>query len=181
MTRRISKRIVVLLLLLAFILIAPVSTLADTLYVPVVRQAKSNWCWAACAEMVGRYEESGSTRSQWDVVMHVKGTSDNVVGTAEETALGAAFVCYNVSSFVATHRAFNEADIQDTINRAGNPLVVGIVWGGIGGGHMMVVDGYDSGQVRVIDPADGSTRWMSYQTLLYYQGGYYLETVCSNY
>ncbi len=184
MTRNSSKRSVVLLLLLALVLITPISASADTLNVRAVKQAKSNWCWAACAEMLGCYEEPGSTRSQWDVVMHVTGSTDNVPGSAEDAAVGAAFVCYNTSSFAATHRAFSKAAIKNMIDNTGNPLIVGIVWVDRDGypvaGHMMVIAGYDDGQVMIIDPWDRSTRWMDYQDLLYFEGGYYLDTVCSN-
>lgn len=45
----------------------------QTLGVNLVRQAKSNWCWAACIEMSASY--LGYTdHDQWDIVNHVKGT-----------------------------------------------------------------------------------------------------------
>ena len=43
----------------------------DMLDVTFVHQAKSQWCWAACAEMVGKYLYPQSDRDQWDVVDEV--------------------------------------------------------------------------------------------------------------
>lgn len=59
-----KRRKVLVLLILSFLLVfgcfteSNASAGASFLGVQRVRQAKSNWCWAATAEMVGAYEVS---------------------------------------------------------------------------------------------------------------------------
>ena len=42
-------------------------------------QAKSNWCWVACAEMIGRYY--GYTNSQSEICRRTIGNTDNEIAT----------------------------------------------------------------------------------------------------
>lgn len=65
---------------------------SKVLAVKSVQQAKSNWCWAACAEMAGKYVYAYSIRDQWDVVDYVKtgctGSYPNEAGTLRESEKG---------------------------------------------------------------------------------------------
>ena len=85
-----SKVIIAFLLMLLLItqLTSPVSALIqyDGVSVTPIQQAKRYWCWAACAEMVGKYFKPDTSKTQWDVVRATKGTEDepypDVSGTA---------------------------------------------------------------------------------------------------
>lgn len=58
---------------------------------PVV-QAKSNWCWAACAEMCGKSVNPNSTLTQYDVVQYVKGGQYNLTANWEELLIACRYV-----------------------------------------------------------------------------------------
>ena len=44
---------------------------------PRIVQEKTNWCWAACAEMMGKYFNKNSTINQWSIVRTVIGDEKN--------------------------------------------------------------------------------------------------------
>jgi hypothetical protein len=83
-------------------------------YCPVaaVTQDKSNWCWAACAEMTGNFRLDylypsfhgvhNPTWTQWDVVYNEYGSYVNLTGSLGQTRNGIRFVGYYQFP-VATH------------------------------------------------------------------------------
>ncbi len=44
---------------------------------PRIVKEKENWCWAACAEMMGKYFNKNSTINQWSIVRTVIGDEKN--------------------------------------------------------------------------------------------------------
>lgn len=56
-----------------------------------VKQAKSNWCWAACSEMVGKHYNSASGQNQYSIVYHFNNNYDNVTATGAQTAAAATY------------------------------------------------------------------------------------------
>lgn len=90
--------------LVVFISIFPVTTTNasfqnEYVSVNIVKQAKTNWCWAASDEMAGRTMNRSSTRTQTDIVVFVKGKNINEGGTPSEGVKGANFACINNVTF----------------------------------------------------------------------------------
>ncbi len=75
----------------------------DFRYVQVtpVEQAKDNWCWAACAEMCGKTVARESTRTQYDIVAHLYGSSsyDGPSGNVFNIIDGCNYAAMNKKSF----------------------------------------------------------------------------------
>lgn len=65
---------------LFFALAIPAFAASKTLGVSEIDQNKTEWCWAACSEMIGKYYDSGSNRDQYDLVEYIKGNTDNQPG-----------------------------------------------------------------------------------------------------
>ncbi len=145
--------------------IAYSSEVHQTLVTPVV-QAKTLWCWAACAEMAGKYMYSSSNRSQYDVVNYLKGTpSDlypNVAGSISETATGASYITYNNHSFSSIGLPFSFDALHAALGNH-QPVLAGCTYLS-GGGHMVTiyrtVKAIDGGvtytYVSYYDPANGN-------------------------
>lgn len=78
--------------------------------IPIVKQAKSNWCWAASAEMFGKGVLSSSTRTQYDTVRYVKGSEVNETANASECLNACRYASSNVKplSFTSTRLSFSE-------------------------------------------------------------------------
>lgn len=60
---------------LFFALAIPAFAASKTLGVSEIDQNKTEWCWAACSEMIGKYYDSGSNRDQYDLVEYIKGNT----------------------------------------------------------------------------------------------------------
>lgn len=73
-----------LALVLATFFSLPAQAAMTELVVSKIQQTKSNWCWAAAAEMAGKYKYSSSTRTQSDVVAYSRSHDDSqtVISTA---------------------------------------------------------------------------------------------------
>lgn len=71
--------------------------------VPVVKQAQTQWCWAACAEMAGKNVYPSTDRTQYSAVQYVKGNDSNpypnVTGTAKDGAIGSQYISYDKKTF----------------------------------------------------------------------------------
>ena len=72
---------------------------STTVAVKPVKQAKSNWCWAACAEMCGKTIYDKSPRDQFDVVQFIKHSQDNVTGTGYDCIAACEYVACNLKTF----------------------------------------------------------------------------------
>lgn len=142
----------------------------ESVSVTAVIQAKSNWCWAACAQMAGRAMYPTSTRTQYSVVYYLKHTSSenypNVPGSISDSAIGSGYVTYNNVTFNSTASAWNFSQIATSLSN-GYPVQAGAGYysGGIRtGGHVVViyttqfidVTGTFEYYIDYLDPWDGS-------------------------
>ncbi len=129
-------------------------------------QEKSNWCWAACAKMVGKYY--GYNLSQSAICIYVKGSAVNEAASLSEVtkAIGYASKKIISQSGIAQSQAFS-------INiKANKPCVLRIGWNS-GGGHVYVISGiqegvpFDDTYLYMIDPISGnSSGYYAYSSLV---------------
>lgn len=126
-----------------------------------VEQANSNWCWAACAVMVGPYCIDYSI-SQSAVVKKTLGNYNNQSVDADLEEKADEYASDKKKNFKQEYNVdgrivFN--DMRDLIDD-NHPFVVRIIWINENerpiGGHSMVCIGYDQhfGSLELIDPSD---------------------------
>lgn len=88
--------IVISIISTSFIFSADATVQYTGVNVVSVKQARTNWCWAACAEVSGKNVYPGSTRTQYNVVTYIKGRSSiNEGGSISESAKGSQYVAYD--------------------------------------------------------------------------------------
>ncbi|MBR6514080.1 MAG: S-layer homology domain-containing protein [Clostridia bacterium] len=66
---------------------------------PVAQKSGFDWCWAACATMVGSYGVSYPPMAQELVVRYIKGYEFNDRGSNEEIKYGAEYASQNTKNF----------------------------------------------------------------------------------
>ena len=158
--RAMLKILCVLSLTIVLFFVNTIGAFAETKSLNITRQqqatGKTNWCWAACSEMIGKYYYS-SSRTQTSVVSYIKGSHlPNDIGTAPEIVSGIAYVAYNtVSASWGAVRTFTQ---HTTLLNAGKALTDRIQWSN-GTGHYVVVKGFastnTSATLTLIDPYFG--------------------------
>ena len=143
-----------------------------TVSVATVRQSKSKWCWAACAEMFGRAEYPSANRNQYTLVAMIKGsTLPNEGANAYETASACSLMTNGTKVFNVYGSSFSTNRITSNINN-GHPVIA--ITGPISALsdnelHDVLIYGYDvSGvyHVELIDPADGLRKKRTYNSLI---------------
>ena len=146
--------------------------------VPQIKQEQSNWCWAACAEMVFRYYDGAAAR-QCEFANELFGRTEccskpsspdcNKPCRKEDVSklYSSKHIC---STFVGSVVSFSK--LQSEID-ADRPVEVAYFWGDKGEtGHLVVVRGWrvDGKEefVYVNDPGDspGEDRIVAYSELL---------------
>jgi len=149
-----------LVIILSLIFAVSAQAAMTELVVTKITQAKTNWCWAAAAEMAGKYKYSSSTRTQTDAVIYKKGSSSvNEVGDVYETEDATEYITYDNYGLSATLPffpwSFNK--VKSSIDK-GYP-VIALVRGG-GTGHYYVIRGYDgsTNEIALNDPWDGTRK-----------------------
>lgn len=164
-------------LLVAFSSMMPISSASaasQTLGITKVSQAKSEWCWAACSEMVGKWGTS-SLLNQWDVVFSIKGSLvnpyPNVQGSISDMAQGCRYVSLG-TTFNYSNGALGPGDIKDQIFTYTRPFIAGINYylnGQKTGGHAVVIKGYNDYTINInyYDPGTGIDEWASYSSFIY--------------
>ena len=127
-------------------------------------QKKTNWCWAASASMVGRYNNP-TQKTQSDIVSNIKGSSlPNLSGNPADEMTGIKYVSngnkYGSFRDTITHRA----DISTVVQYIDNnkPFIInfssdtGILIDNTlrTSGHAYVCAGYDKkrGTIKIVDP-----------------------------
>lgn len=160
----------------ATIFVQPMET---ALSVTSVVQAKTYWCWAACAEMAGKQAYPTSDRTQWDVVEEVKGWLLNPhpdsSGDLDDSIEGSEFVTYGTKSFNKSYDDISWETLCD--NMASGKAVQAqagyyTASGARNGGHVVVIiECFVSGSatsvtrnIRYIDPGDGATYTCTYES-----------------
>lgn len=75
-----KKKVLVLFLVLTFMISTTVSISAESYRLWLashVQQAKSNWCWAACAQMMGEHYNMSGYKNQYQVAYQIQGNYDD--------------------------------------------------------------------------------------------------------
>ena len=91
------KRKIMGVVSVAFICVFSVTIICNAMLFAVssVTQEKTNWCWAACSEIVGRF--NGGNVSQDTIVRYIFGSSTiNSAATSSQTARAATYASDNV-------------------------------------------------------------------------------------
>ena len=122
-------------------------------------QLKSNWCWAACALMAGRYKVPSTMVNQNSIVQYIKGSStNNDPGSIYETESATEYVTNNTYTLSSTVIFFPLSFAQIKTSISNLYPVIALVRGS-GTGHYYVIRGYDEAystqEVYLIDPRDG--------------------------
>ena len=138
-----------------------------------VQQAKTNWCWAACAEMAGHYVDPETDKTQWAVVRYFKGTSTddfpNVPGNCYEIERAIEYVANNKVNYYVSGSALRCGDIYNEVV-VDDKAIVASMQPSSGTGHAILVYGirYACGvdYVRYIDPWEGESRMEVYSKLI---------------
>lgn len=139
-----------------------------SLSVPIKTQQYSNWCWAGCAEMVGKYINPGASRSQSAIVSYVKGHPINEGANVNETASASRYAShekkYFSSQFTLGGTNWSYSTIRSRID-ANTPVIMlaGRYSGATRiGGHFVVCYGYTQNTIynynliRYQDPSNGT-------------------------
>lgn len=161
--KKLAKRLTLclsLVLAISILWALPAQAAMTELVVTKIQQSKSNWCWAAAAEMAGKYKYSSSTRTQTDVVTKIKGSATvNEPGSIYETANSTEYVTYDNYGLSATLPLFrwNFSKVKTSIDN-GYPVIPLVNDGNTG--HYYVIRGYDpdTEEIAVNDPWDGSRK-----------------------
>lgn len=131
------------------VLAAPTSRI---LSITRYEQKKSNWCWAATAQMLGKYYNS--SKSQAKISEYVMGNSTNNSGATNTQVSKAIKYATGKNYTLATPLTYNE--IKSFIGNKSMPLGIRMVWSGVKG-HILVMSGYNNtgSKVTLVDPASG--------------------------
>jgi ABC-type bacteriocin/lantibiotic exporter with double-glycine peptidase domain len=127
------------------------------------KQEQTEWCWAACMNMVVTYDDATSALKQCTLANSAFGMTECCVAPSSSLCnLPLQIVRikseYEKYQYKSTHeeRSLSFLEIkQEIYNR--RPIECGILWTG-GGGHAVLITGYDSGDigdwVYIHDPYD---------------------------
>jgi len=140
-----------------FAVVVPAVANAVTLSVPLTAQAKSNWCWVTCAQMVIEYL-TGNHILQCNLVKVAFGTSDcpNDPGTFDDVKR--ALNHGGVTSGTVYSGAPTYDNLVTEIG-ASRPVIARWGWKSCNKtcGHMVVVRGYTTSTVIYLNPLDGGS------------------------
>lgn len=140
--------------------ISPRTTQSYMVSVTPVKQAKSNWCWAACAEMAGKQFNPKSTKSQTDVVRKFYGNSlPNQLGSLGDVCCGATYVGSDGSEVDGIYVLYDPMSFQALCySLQHNEAVIGVFDNSkTGVMHAMVLYG-----TQFIDDASGSQQKVNF-------------------
>jgi len=163
-----------------------------TLDVKQIKQEKSNWCWAACSEMAGRYICGYpflgiGYRSQSDIVKYVKGSTADLPGSLADSAKGSKYASKDKYTYYYESKVWSWSDLRGEIdNNRTVQLGAGYYENQIRrGGHMVILTGwtFNSSSNRYYiyynDPWDGTQQFCEYSAFLdgSFNGRKYDQTV----
>ena len=157
------KRTAVILLLVPVLLLGIVSKVQAlpavvSLSITRCEQEKSKWCWAAGAQMVGKYY--GNNYSQSKIVYQIKSSYNNAGASDSETTRAMNYVL--PSGKDATCINLISQNSMQTKLAQGYPVPIKMTWDS-GGSHLVVVSGYlSNGNITITDPAEGCSAKNSY-------------------
>lgn len=162
--KKMSHKKVVFLLLLFLVFSFSSTVHAGTLSVTRYEQEKTNWCWAACAKMMGKYV-SGTTYSQSQICSKIKGSIVNT--SASDTEVSNALK-YTTGKSIAMYSKLTYSQFVQEIDSQNTPVTIAMFWPSSLSAHNLVVSGcgYGGQTLRLVDPAsDCGTAWYSYSDL----------------
>ncbi len=120
------------------------------------QQQNSQWCWAACAQMEGKYL-TGSFRAQWEMVNFILGNPDANQGVNSLQLRNACkYATYNNHSFGETGSFLYYSSYKTNIDQS-KPLVLWLSNYDYGSGnHVVFAYGYlpyeNTDGIRFYDP-----------------------------
>ena len=166
-------------LVAAAVVTTTVTSAFAALSVTRYEQEKTNWCWAACDQMVLKYE-TGDKISQTDIVKSVYGDAGNYTADMEAQ--------------VQVLQEFGNSDLSDadywTVDyegwirpnyQAGHPTIVAFVSSNSGLGHSLVMtNAPTSGDTTLIDPWASTSNPKLYYTWEELEDGIYLPAIGNN-
>lgn len=132
---------------------------------PVV-QAKRNWCWAACAEMLGKNSYPKGNRNQWDIVNYIKKGPLDQTASAEESYNAVVYAARGSKEDFYFRSSRNFYEIATTLQKD-CPVEVGIDYSQDGKqkGHCVVIFAADdSKRLYYVNPADGGRHVYTYKS-----------------
>ncbi len=142
---------------------------STTLGVSEIDQNKTNWCWAACSEMIGKYYNNTSNRDQYDIVEEIKGNTNNQTGTSSDICSAINYASVNSVTFQTSESALSFSSCQTEINNS-DPFVVWLQGKNGSVSHVVVAAGYKTGSTNylyIIDPSPNvSAQYFSYTQLV---------------
>lgn len=113
-------------------------------------QQKSKWCWAATIQMLVRY--NGIYLSQDNICLQTFGTIVDRECAVGSVAITIQNILHVGCSAIGTMSFDN---VKSRIYNNRNPFGIRVAWNN-GGGHFMVCNGYYSGSMTMVDPANVS-------------------------
>lgn len=129
-------------------------------------QEKSNWCWAACSQMMGNYYLKNYSQST--ICKHVKGKVVNKGASLKEVTKA---LQYSTKKPVVQGGRIAFKGIRKALKNK-KPLVLRMQWN-VGGGHVYVVSGARDASgpqlkgLYLINPVKGhANAWAGYASLV---------------
>jgi hypothetical protein len=159
-------RVFSVVLMVVLMLSLATTAFAITLGVGRVTQANNKWCWAATAEMIGKFVNNNTSRDQWNIVNYVKGSYVNATASVTETKSAINYALEGA----ATYTSGSTLSWNDHVSKINNyyPIGAWVDWSN-GGSHMMVCAGTktsgsnDTEYIYIIDPWEFSiSDWYIY-------------------
>lgn len=141
---------------------------AKYLDVPVARQERSAWCWAASAQMCATEDVNGNIISQPDIVKHVKGSVVNSGAVSNiEIKKAIAFARKISDRNVTIHTEQPSYEILKSRVSLDRPTAIQIILSDEGA-HIVTVTGYNDriNAIRIYDPAKANAAMYSHDRLL---------------
>lgn len=137
-----------------------------------IKQEKSNWCWAACSEIVGKSVYPSSSVSQSQIVNKLKGSIGNYLGSINDIMAGCEYAGNYKKRFTYGDSCYNELlDFSQVGTRIGNGIgVIAAVYVTNNLQHDVVIaattfydgDGGTTYSIGYIDPIDGKRYYCSF-------------------
>lgn len=134
------------------------STSNYNMYIPLFGQEQSNWCWAACVQMIASYVGYDGV-SQSSIVYAAHNDYNNTEGTAADYQAGMLYATSNTHTAQRLSYTYTINQLKSSIT---SDIPIMIIFGTYSGntrvsGHATVLTGVDltSTYIRVGDPANG--------------------------
>jgi hypothetical protein len=151
-------------------LITPALAAIVTTTNPYVTQDKSLWCWAASSTSVLRIN-GYSSQTQAAFVQTVKGNTLDQTNLPHGT-IAAWKTHYNLST-TSAYNTLSFASIKNIISSGAvrQPIFCQVLWS-TGGGHDVVISGYNdtNDDLRIMDPGLSTWSWCTRSNFV--NGGY---------